>query len=319
VIVGEEAGSSGSVLEIIHPLETNDVVYDRDNGTFSGADAANVAERPAIGHLSFEGIAIYDSGVMYYGDENRPFKGTPGGAYFKFVPSQPWTGGSPITNLAVSPLADGAVYGLRLGLRSGGTDYGQGSNTGLGTWVPIINSFDADLRAAAAQYQLTGYYRPEDADVDRAAEAAGLVRFCGNNTGNEGSDQNYGETVCVTDGTLEEAVASTTTPELQYLVIGYPDFAMMDNIAYQPGRGNWLIQEDGDGPDVGRNNDIFSCLDDGADSNVLSEGCVRVLTLNDLTAETTGGIFDASGTRYWVSVQHNVTGHGVVLEITGWK
>jgi len=318
VIVGEEAGSTGSVLEILNPLETTGVEYDREHGTFSGAYADNVAVRPAIGHLSFEGIAIYDSGMMYYGDENRPYMGTPGGAYFKFIPSIPWNGGAPISDLSQSPLAEGTVYGLRLGLRSGGTDYGQGSNTGLGKWIEIPG-YGVNLRAAAAEYQLTGYYRPEDAAVDRAAEAAGLVRLCGNNTGNEGSNQNYGESICVTDGTLAEAVANTATPELQYLVIGYPDFAMMDNIAYQPGRGNWLIQEDGDGPDVGRNNDIFSCLDDGADANLLSDGCVRVLTLNDLTAETTGGIFDATGSRYWVSVQHNVTGHGVVLEITGWK
>jgi len=212
----------------------------------------------------------------------------------------------------------GGVYGLRLGKRSGNTDYGQGSNTGLGVWVPIPGS-NVDLWAAAASLQLTGYYRPEDLAIDQAAQADGRVRFCGNNTGNEGDDQNDGETICITDGTLDEALANTATPELQYLVIGYPDFAMMDNIAYQPGRGNWLIQEDGDGPDVGRNNDIFSCLDDGPDANLLTDGCIRVLTLNDLNAETTGGVFDATGTRYWVSVQHNVTGHGVVLEITGWK
>ena len=41
--------------------------------------------------------------------------------------------------------------------------------------------------------------------------------------------------------------------------------------------------------------------------------------LAGLTAESTGGTFDASGSRYGVSIQHNVTGHGVVLEITGWK
>jgi len=33
----------------------------------------------------------------------------------------------------------------------------------------------------------------------------------------------------------------------------------------------------------------------------------------------TGGLFDASGTRFYVSVQHNVTGHGVILEISGWR
>lgn len=320
VVVGEEAGSTGRLIEIASPLTTTGVSFDRTTGTASGGvGAENVVARPATGRLSYEGIALYDSGVMYYGDENRPSKGVAGGAYFKFVPSHPWMGGPPITNLADSPLASGQVYGLRLGKRSGNTDYGQGSNTGLGTWIPIPGSEDADLRAAASSLKLTGYYRPEDLDIDRAAETAGQVRFCGNNTGNEAQDQNFGETICITDGTLAEGLANTATPELQYLVIGSPDFAMMDNIAYQPGHGNWLIQEDGDGPEVGRNNDIFSCLDDGSDSDLLSDGCVRVLTLNDLTAETTGGIFNASGTRYWVSVQHNVTGHGVILEITGWK
>jgi hypothetical protein len=174
-------------------------------------------------------------------------------------------------------------------------------------------------RSTHATLKLTGYYRPEDADVDRAAEAAGIVRFCANNTGNEGQDRNFGETVYLTDGTLAEALANTATPELQYLVIGTADFAMMDNIAYQPGRGNWVSLEDGDGPEVGRNNDIFSCLDDFADDDMLGDGCIRIATLNDLTAERTGGVFDACGKRFWVSIQHNVTGHGVVLEIGGWK
>jgi hypothetical protein len=173
------------------------------------------------------------------------------------------------------------------------------------------------MRSAALK--LTGYYRPEDADIDRAADAEGRVRFCANNTGNESQDKNFGETVCLTDATLAEALGNTATPELQYFVIGTPDFAMMDNIAYQPRRGNWVILDDGDGPEVGRNNDIFSCQDDGADADLLSDGCARIVTLNDLTAESTGGIFDASGTRFWVSIQYNVTGHGVVLEITGWK
>jgi len=320
VIVAEEAGSSGWMLEIADPLETTGVLFDRSTGTVSGGiGSENVVIRPAVGRTSFEGVALYDSGVIYYGDENRPFQGTPGGAYFKFVPTHPWTGGPAITDLADSPLAEGTVYGLRLGKRSGNTDYGQGTNTGLGTWVEITPSFNANLRAAAADLALTGYYRPEDAQIDLRAEADGFVRVCANNTGNEGSDQAYGETICVTDGSLEEAVANTATPEVRYLVIGTPDLAMMDNIAYQPGRGNWLIQEDGDGPDEGRNNDIFSCLDDGADLDLLSDGCVRILTINDLNAETSGGLFDGPGDRYWVSVQHNVTGHGVVLEITGWK
>ena len=46
----------------------------------------------SVGTLSFESLAIYRTGVFYYGDENRPSSGTPGGAYFKFVPTTPWAG-----------------------------------------------------------------------------------------------------------------------------------------------------------------------------------------------------------------------------------
>jgi secreted PhoX family phosphatase len=320
VIVGEESGSDGWILEIINPLETTGVIFDREMGiTSGGTGAENVATRPAVGRLSFEGIALYPNGVMYYGDENRPLEGTPGGAYFKFIPATPWHGDAPIADLADSPLVEGQVYGLRLGKRHDNTDYGQGSNTGLGTWVEMVNSNNADLRTAAADLKLTGYYRPEDADVDGVALASGIVRFCTNNTGNEGTNDNWGETICITDGSLADATADTAVPEVQCLVIGTPELAMMDNIAYQPGRGNWILHEDGDGPEVGRNNDLWACLDDGVDDDDLSDGCVRIATLNDLTAEWTGGFFDAAGERFFVSVQHNVTGHGVVFEVTGWR
>src|SRR5262245_37804398 len=237
VIVGEEVGPGGSeaggrVIEIANPLATTNVLYDRVTGTASngpgGSGAENVVSREALGRLAFEGMALYASGLMYYGDENRPLNGTPRGPYFKFVPDNPWPGRT-LTELSQSPLASGKGYGLRLGKRSGNTDYGQGSNTGLGTWVLVTPSFNANLRAAAASLKLTGYYRPEDIDIDRAAEVAGKVRFCGNNTGNESQDHNFGETVCITDGMLEQALANGATPELQYLVIGTPDFAMMDN------------------------------------------------------------------------------------------
>ena len=326
IIVGEEMGPTsnpttpgGWLLEIINPLNTTGVQFDRVTGVLSGANAGNVATRPAPGRLAFEGIALYPNGVMYYGDENRPSNGAPGGAYFKFIPSTPFTGNAPITTLAQSPLVGGKVYGLRLGKRSGNTDYGQGSNTGLGTWIEVVNANNANLRSQAATLKLTGYYRPEDADIDAKALAAGRVRFCANNTGNESQDHNWGETICVTDGTLAEATANTATPEVQYFVIGTPELAMPDNIAYQPGRGNWILHEDGDGPEVGRNNDLWACLEDGADADSFSDGCVRIASLNDLTAEWSGGIFDATGTRFFVSVQHNVTGHGVILEIIGWR
>ncbi len=321
VIVGEET-TDGNIIEIINPLQTTNVLFNRVSGVSTGGvGAANVVTRPAVGRLAFEGIALYPNGVMYYGDENRPLNGTAGGAYFKFIPTVPWLGGASITNLAQSPLASGKVYGLRLGKRAGNTDYGQGSNTGRGTWIEIPNAGNpaTRLRTEAALNKLTGYYRPEDIDIDQKALAKGNVRFCGANTGNESDNRNWGEAMCFTDGTLDDALANAAVPETQLFVAGNPEQAMMDNVAYQPGRGTWVFHEDGDGPEVGRNNDLWQCLEDGDDDDQLSDGCIRIGTLNDLNAEWTGGIFDASGRRFFVSVQHNVTGHGVILEISGWQ
>jgi hypothetical protein len=318
ILVGEE-DTNGWLIEIINPLQTTGVLFNRVTGTASGGTgAANVIGRTAMGHLAFEGLGLYPNGVLYYGDENRPLNGNPGGAYFKFIPTTPWAGGV-ITDLSQSPLTSGKVYGLRLGKRSGNTDYGQASETGLGTWIEVVNANNASLRTATTALKLTGYYRPEDIDLDAVALAEGNVRFCGNNTGNESQNNNWGQTICITDGTLAQATANTAVPEVQFFVIGSHDFAMMDNIAYQPGRGNWIIHEDGDGPEVGRNNDLWSCLEDGDDADDLSDGCLRIGTLNDLTAEWTGGIFDAFGNHFYVSVQHNATGHGVILDITGWR
>ena len=181
---------------------------------------------------------------------------------------------------------------------------------------------------AAATLKLTGY-RPEDLQFDLGALDAGLVAFCGNNSGNQVQDHLWGNTICVTDGTVAQAGANTAIPEAQLFVQGNSQFAMMDNIAYQPGRGNWLIHEDGDNVATGRNNDLWDCLPDGLDDDTLSDGCVRVATINDLGppgasnagegAEWTGGVFDGTGTHFYVSVQHNLTGHGVILDITGWK
>jgi hypothetical protein len=73
------------------------------------------------------------------------------------------------------------------------------------------------------------------------------------------------------------------------------ELGMPNNLTYQPGRGNWIIHEDGDTDHVRPyNNDLWSCLPDGSDDDLQSDGCIRIGTLNDLTAEWTGGVFDAS-------------------------
>jgi Alkaline phosphatase PhoX len=324
IIFGEETGN-GQLLELIDPLNTTNVQYNRATGVFSGGtNPQNLVRRTGLGQLAYEGLGLLPNGVLYYGDEQRPANGTPGGAYFKFIPATPWSGGPPISNLNDSPFASGSVYALRIGRRvesNGAIDYGQGNNIGQGSWVQVCTNAtcaatNPSLRNFAATNKITGYYRPEDFEADVAAVAAGNAKACGPATGNE-SFGTFGEVLCISDGTLAEAAANTAVPEIHYLVVGDAQFAMPDNITYQPGRGNWLVHEDGE--QLQGNNDLFSCLPDGADDNLLSDGCVRVASLNDLSSELTGGVFNASGSTLYISVQHNVTGHGTVLAITGWK
>ncbi len=361
VIVGEEAGSNGRMFEILDPLNTNGVTVVKDaSGTTLTSDPTHVRPLPALGQLSFEGISVLPNGVTLYQDERRPGTTTPGGAYYKFIPTTPWVDGSPaITSLDNSPLASGRVFGLRIGRNGGNTDFGQGNNAGRGVWVEVNDGkFGApaqtivgvdriNLQTSAQLLKLSTQYRPEDQDIDKGALAAGNVRVCGTNTGQDtavssspNADNNFGTTFCITDGTIaDSAIINTATqtisglsyvvntgvgasiPEYQTLVEHFLDFGMPDNVAYQPGRGNWIINEDGDGASYtpARNNDIWDCLDDGADDNLLSDACVKVATLNDLNAETTGGVFNATGKEYYVSIQHNVTGHGVIVKLTGWK
>jgi secreted PhoX family phosphatase len=176
------------------------------------------------------------------------------------------------------------------------------------------------LRSLATANNRTGYYRPEDIAIDEAAFASGNVRFCGNNTGRDAA-RYWGETICFTDGTVGQALANSATPQVQLFVQGSGELNMPDNIAYQAGRENWLIEEDGSTDtfvDGARNDDIWDCLPDGADVDTLSDGCVRVATLNDFDAESTGGFFDSTGAHYYVSIQHNSSGFGTILDITGW-
>ena len=68
-----------------------------------------------------------------------------------------------------------------------------------------------------------------------------------------------------------------------------------------------------------RGNDLWMCLPDGDDNDVLSDGCVRIASLRDTDSEPTGLIFDASGARAFVNLQHRPTGQGAVLMISGFK
>lgn len=326
IVFGEENGggaSGGRMYELIHPLQTAGVTLDRTTGVFSGGTGAgHLTTLTALGRAAFEGLAILPSGVTYvdYDDPGKgPQNGQPGGSYFKFIPDHLWTAGDPpITDLSQSPYASGRYVGLKLAV---GTSFGQGREFGDGQWVPVPAAPDVDLEDQAQQLGLTGYYRPEDADFDVLALSRGLVRVCSPDTGDE-THHLYGEVICFTDGSPSQAAANTAVPQAEPFEIGGTSrgINMPDNIAPQPGRGNFILHEDAETTfEFPHNNDLWDCLPDGQDQDLLTDGCIRVATLNDLTAEWTGGIFDASGKHFYVNVQHNISGEATLLDITGWK
>ena len=105
-------------------------------------------------------------------------------------------------------------------------------------------------------------------------------------------------------------------------VEGDTDFNSVDNLAFQPTTGNLYVIEDHP------NGDIFACLPDGADRDIKTDGCVKMLSVKDQSAEPTGFAFSGDGKMAIVSIQHSndalladVDDYGTddIVVITGFK
>jgi hypothetical protein len=310
VLVGEENGATGRLWEILDPLAVAGATVNRAAGTSS--DPAHVVARLALGQVSYEGVVPLPDGTTYYGDELRPSNGRVGGGVYRFVPTTPWAGGDPITSLDQSPLAAGRVSVLRLASPNRNfNDAGQGTNTGAGRWVPLATPANpltfnlANVAIAAGGY--TGFYRPEDFELDAAAWAGGHIRICWNDTGNDRADQ-WGETLCLTDTpTTDPAFTGGFMPVVEPFVIGNPELRMPDNLDFQPGTGILYIAMDATTSfdDPARSNDsVWACLPDGADPDILTDGCLRVMNLKDAEGEFTGIEFLADGRSFLINLSH---------------
>jgi secreted PhoX family phosphatase len=315
------------------------IISSRAAGTTS--DPGHVVKRKAVGSLSFEGMVILENGTMYFGDELRPETGKPGGAIYKFVPDRPYhPNDGIITDPQLSPFVSGTIYGLLLGTRNDNSDYGQGSEIGKGIWMQIDPSqvTDAEGNLILGQAQLTlgltGYYRPEDMERDPLATAQGVTRVCWANTGRitngDGSAveraANYGEVLCLIDEP-DDSMTTGAVPLVRRFLNGTPHLAMADNVAFQPQSGRIVLLEDGEMEVLDANgslrelrgNDIWMCLTDGEDDDVVSDGCLRIASLRDTDAEPTGLIFDATGEKAFVNLQHRVIGQGALVVISGFR
>jgi hypothetical protein len=306
-ILATEETSDGGAYEILKPLATTgNTVADRATGAISGPAAANIVKRSALPTMAWEGLEVLPSGVVIGGDELRPGTATAdadGGAIFKFIPAVPRTAAGTIADLSESPLAAGNVFAMQVSCVDSKQQFGQGCEVGNAGWVKV-NA--ATARADADAKGATGYYRPEDLHKDRRYTGPG-VRFCWTNTGNE-SGKNYAEVVCGVDSRpLSAPVDVNGNPTARYTAVnrfveGDRDFNSFDNLDFQPVTGNLYVIEDHD------NGDIFACLPDGADRDNKTDGCIKVLTVKDSSAEPTGFIFSADGTTAYLSIQHSNDG-----------
>lgn len=322
-ILATEEKTDGGAYEILDPLHvSNQVVLSRSTGEVT--DPMHIAKRTALPTMAWEGLAVLPSGVVIAGDELRPGSAAAdvdGGAIFKFVPQTPRTGNDKIANLSDSPLAFGFVYAMQVSCVNNKQQVGQGCEIGNAAWVPVNAAtarIDADLKGA------TGFYRPEDLHQDPMyADAANpeAVRVCWTNTGNEDSG-NYAEVMCGVDNEPLIADTAKRTVVVNRFVEGDADFNSFDNLDFQPKTGNLYVIEDHP------NGDIFACLPDGADRDIKTDGCVKMLSVKDSSAEPTGFIFAADGSTAYVSIQHSddtnmpkVDDYGTddIVKITGFK
>jgi len=298
-ILATEEEDDGGAYEIIAPLELNNaVVLDRALGSVSDA---RVAKRTALPTMAWEGLEVLASGVVVGGDELRP--GTAradvdGGAIFKFVPSVLRTSDSAISDLNQSPLVSGSNYAMQVSCVSGRQQYGQGCETGAAAWIPVGAT---TARSDATVQGATGYYRPEDLHLDpRFVDSANpeAVRYCWTNTGNSGA-QNFAEVMCAVDRSPSIASATQQTVTVSRFIEGDSDFNAFDNLDFQMPSGNLYVIEDSP------NGDIFACLPDGADRDNKSDGCVKMASVADTSAEPTGFKFTADGRTAFVAIQHS--------------
>src|SRR5262245_52200051 len=353
IIVAEEAGATGGFYELIDPANITTAITVMNRATGETSDPMHLVKRQAVGSLSFESFAIRPDGTMLYGDELAPSGGNAGGAVYKFMPAVPFQGSGPITVPGQSPLASGSVYGLRVAAQ-GSSNWGQGAETGKGAWVAVnlagANVVDAAgniiLRNAQLLQRFTGYYRPEDMDVDPIAAEDGVFRACWANTGRMSHTdsslvENSGvkaEIMCLVEEPPSAAAPNPTTgtiPSVDRFIAGSEERGMFDNVAFQPHTGNLVLLEDNSvnsvrslNPTVTelRGNDLWICLSDGDDDDVQSDGCVRFASIRDTSAEPTGFIFVGSGEAAYLNIQHRAVNdslgagnHGALIKISGFK
>ncbi len=335
-ILATEEATDGSAYEIFDPLNTAEVIITARGACGVAATIAsspgstNVIKRTALPCMAWEGLAVLPSGVVIGGDELRPGTSagsggngpdSDGGAIFKFIPTTLRSGTAAIATLSESPLASGSAFAMQVSCNSGNQQFGQGCEVGNAAWIAVTA---ASARSSANSNKATGFYRPEDLHQDPKfsdPDNPKAIRFCWTDTQDE-SAGSFGEVMCAIDEDPNTASATSRSVLVYRFIEGNNDFNQPDNLEFQPETGNVYVIEDHP------NGDIWACLPDGDDRDFKSDGCVKMLSVKDSSAEPTGFIFDPTGTVAYLSIQHSddvgmplVDGYPTddILKITGFK
>lgn len=306
-LIVTEGSIGGQAYEIINPLGIeNHTVIDRSGGVIvdeEGRQSTAVARRDALPRIAWQGLSILDSGVIVGGGEvafggGSDESGQSRGILFKFVPETVNQGGR-ITTLGDSPLVSGTVHALRNLCSAPGTGTsvvaGEPSCEAVsGSWVAVSKTWS---EFSADSCGVSGNYSPRDLHHDSQYQGDG-VRFCWTDRG-LGTGGYHGEVICAVDSDPLLADQLVATVAINRFVEAGTEFNSRANLAFQPYTNNLYLVEERE------NSGVFACLPDGGDRNSRSDGCLRVLSLKDRSAQLSGLVFFADGENALVSIQHS--------------
>ena len=233
--------------------------------------AVAVIDRPAVGRLAHEGIAVSNRGDVYVVDEFRGQREGYGGGIYKFVSD------------TYGDLSSGKLYALKV---TGGPD-----GTGQGEWVGPIDASDA--RGSGTAFGGTGWNRPEDLEI------IGNTLYCAVTEGPYvgGVQQFDGRVLAIDLKSLR--VTNFVKPGVNVPVesSGVTGFDNPDNLAQTPD-GRLIIVEDN------VPSDIWICGGDKGNTGV-ADSVELFASLTDDGAEGTGIYFGKDPNTMFVNVQHS--------------
>jgi hypothetical protein len=252
-----------------------EIVLDKKDPT----TAAAVIDRPEVGRMAHEGIAVGSDGSVYVVDEFRGELEGFGGGIYKFVPDK------------YGDLSSGDLYALKV---TGPDALVHG--IGQGEWVGPIDP--ADARQSGTDFGGTGWNRPEDLQIIGNTLYAAITE--GPRAG--GAAELYDGKVIAIDLT-SLVVSDFVKPGMNVPVesSGVTGFDNPDNLAKAP-NGDLIIVEDNIPSDI-----WFATKDGNKDGYA---DVVHFASLTDNCAEGTGIYFGKDPKMLFVNVQHSCVDDG---------